>query len=329
MKHREFGTDKARKAIENFKEAIIKVPSKKIHHSNENRIEDFCVFIMSYGRPNDVKTLDRLTNEKSIFNQDYYIVCSDDDKHLKEYIELYGERVLVFNKKKMVPFLDKGDNFDKYNVILYQRNICFTFAKVLGYRYFTELDDDYSSYGLRQNENGVLRQFNYWNMDRLFKIHLDFLKNTKMRTIAMAQGGDFIGGIGNPHVKRGYNRKVMNSFFCDVQYPFLFDGTINEDVNYYVQSGMLGIPNMTLYGYMLNQQETQSKAGGMTEMYLDGGTYLKTFYTILYQPSQAKIGTIGHGNNERIHHAINQKNAYVQILDEKYKYSNPIEKDDW
>jgi len=315
--------EQSKEAIENFKEAIIKCPSKKITNINtseDKRNEDFCVFIMTYGRADNVKTYKTLMEyEDSEFNQDLYFICSDDDKHLQDYIDKFGERVLIFNKKKMVPYLDKGDNFDRYNVILYARNICFTFAKQLGYRYFVELDDDYDIFSQRifyDNEKLMMKKI--LDYDKLFDIHLEFLKNTPCKTITMSQHGDYIGGVGNNNARRGFQRKVMNSFFCDVQDPFVFDGTINEDVNYYTQSGRLGILNFNLFGFALNQESTQQSAGGMTESYLEGGTYLKSFYSVMYCPSAVKISTIGHGVNKRIHHNVNGKYTYPMILDEKY-----------
>jgi len=110
----------------------------------------------------------------------------------------------------------------------------------------------------------------------------------------------------------------MNSFFCDITNPFIFDGTINEDVNYYVQSGRLGILNFNLFGFALNQESTQQSSGGMTEQYLSGGTYLKSFYTLLFAPGSVKIGKIGHRENARMHHKVNGNATYVKILDEKY-----------
>jgi len=309
--------------------ALIKYPNGKITNintDNTKRDENFCIFIMTFGRADKIKTYKTLMEyEGTSLNQDFYLICSDDDKQLDNYIELYGDRVLVFNKKKMIPALDKADNFEKYNVILYARNICFAFAKKLGYRYFVELDDDYDIFSQRifyGNEDPSKAKKLYMkkikDYDRLFRIHLDFLKSTPCKTITMAQHGDFIGGVGNGNALRGWQRKVMNSFFCDVEDPFQFEGTINEDVNYYTQSGRLGILNFNLFGYSLNQETTQASSGGMTEQYLSGGTYLKSFYSILFSPSSVTIGKISHGVNARMHHRVNNNYSYVKILDEKY-----------
>jgi len=157
------------------------------------------------------------------------------------------------------------------------------------------------------------------NLDRMFEVHLNFLKNTKCETIAMAQGGDMIGGAGNLSVVKGYKRKAMNSFFCDIERPFMFRGTLNEDVNYYVNGGVRGILILTLYGWMLDQETTQQSGGGLTEIYLDGGTYFKSFYSVIFSPNNVKIGKIG--NKRRIHHKINGKYTNARIIDKKYKYN--------
>lgn len=329
-------TEQSKIAIENFKKAIVNCPIEKIKNINtdENkRDETFCVFIMTFGRADNIKTYKTLMEyEGTSFNQDMYFICSDDDKHLQDYIDKFGDRVLIFNKKAMVPYLDKADNFDKYNVILYARNICFAFASKLGYRYFLELDDDYDIFSQRifyDNEKLMMKKI--LDYDKLFDIHLNFLKNTPCKTITMSQHGDYIGGVGNGNAKRGWQRKVMNSFFCDIQDPFCFDGTINEDVNYYTQSGRLGILNFNLFGFALNQESTQQSSGGMTEQYLSGGTYLKSFYSLLFSPGSVKIGKISHGINARMHHQVNGNATYVKILDEKYskKTYSEIHNDEW
>ena len=56
----------------------------------------------------------------------------------------------------------------------------------------------------------------------------------------------------------------------------------------------------------------------MTDLYLDSGTYVKSFYTVMYSPSMAKIGEIG-TTQRRLHHRIKWSNAVPVILNESYK----------
>ena len=312
--------------IEKFENAIISYPKSKIENPRDpsKRIDDFCVFILSFGRSDNVITYNTLHKESKQFSQDVYIICSDDDKDLDNYKIKFGENVLVFNKDILNEYIDKGNNFDDKKVILFARNICFGFAKKLGYRYFVEFDDDYSQFSQRfvaHTETGdMLKQRQLLDYDIMFKSHLDLLKSTPCRTIAFSQNGDYIGGAGNGDNARGWKRKAMNSFFCDTEKPFLFFGLLNEDVNYYSTAGRMGILNYSMYGYSLNQGTTQANSGGMTDEYLASGTYVKSFYSVMYCPSAVKISLLGNpGKEKRIHHNVKGENCYVKVLDEKYK----------
>ena len=74
----------------------------------------------------------------------------------------------------------------------------------------------------------------------------------------------------------------------------------------------------TIADIRLEQLDTQSNTGGLTEFYLDGGTYVKSFYTVLFSPSCAVINLMGN-KHKRLHHRIKWNNAIPVILEEKYK----------
>ena len=75
---------------------------------------------------------------------------------------------------------------------------------------------------------------------------------------------------------------------------------------------------MSIPKIILNQKATQSNGGGMTDIYMDSGTYIKSFYAILFNPSCVKIRMMGR-NHKRLHHSISWNNAIPAILDEKHK----------
>ena len=107
----------------------------------------------------------------------------------------------------------------------------------------------------------------------------------------------------------------MNSFVCDTQKPFLFRGRINDDVNTYVSLGRTGDLFFTDMQLQLEQLQTQTNPGGMTELYLDSGTYVKSFYTVMAAPSCTTIGLMGRFN-KRLHHNINWRKAVPLIIPE-------------
>ena len=150
---------------------------------------------------------------------------------------------------------------------------------------------------------------------------IDCLEMTGAATIAFAQGGDFIGGVGS-FKNNTFKRKAMNSFVFkvneDPKKDLMFIGRMNDDVNTYLTQGKVGKLFFQVSNMMLNQLATQSNKGGNTEAYKSLGTYVKSFYSVMAEPSCCKIDLMGQ-TNKRIHHRINWKHAVPKIIDEKFK----------
>jgi hypothetical protein len=202
--------------------------------------------------------------------------------------------------------------------IVYARNACFEIAKKLGLKYFLELDDDYTSFEYRYIQGEKLMVRKCKQLDRLFETMLRFLDDTNALTVALSQGGDFIGGAKSKRYRERVTRKAMNTFFCRTDKPFTFVGRINEDVNTYTTLGMKGELILSITDASIVQKQTQSNKGGMTDAYLDMGTYLKSFFTVMYCPSCVKVGAMG-DKHMRIHHHIDWRRCVPKILNEKYK----------
>lgn len=277
--------------------------------------KDFAVFILSHGRANNVKTLKAL--EKSNYDGKTYIICDNEDEQINDYRKL-GKEVIVFNKEEEMKYTDTEDNFKDHRLVVYARNKCHDIAKELKLKYFLVLDDDYSEICFRYVDGKKLRAKNCKNANRLFDAMLDFLDVSGALTVAMSQAGDFIGGAENGKIEKGIDRKAMNSFFCKTDRPFKYYGSTNEDVNSYIVNGMKGNLMFTIYKPSIVQTATQQNKGGLTDIYLDNGTYVKSFYSVIAEPSCARVA-IMNTKNPRIHHKILWNNCCPKILDEKYK----------
>lgn len=279
------------------------------------KIDDFAVFILTHGRPDRIHTLKTL--EKQGYTGDWYLIIDNEDKKANEYYKNYGDKVIMFDKKAISLTFDTADLSDDRRAIVYARNACFQIAKELGIKYFVEFDDDYTSFNLRYPKDGKLVARMLDNLDDIFEMMLDFLEDTQALTVCFSQGGDHIGGL-TGRWKKGLIRKVMNSFFCRTDRPFQFLGRVNEDVNTYTYLGSKGELMLTTTDLMLVQLQTQSNQGGMTDLYLDSGTYLKSFYTVMYMPSAVEIREMGTANR-RLHHHVKWNNCVPMILNERYK----------
>jgi hypothetical protein len=280
--------------------------------------KEFATFILTYGRAEKVITYETL--KKYNYTGDIYFVCSDDDSQVNRYKELYGKNVIVFSKKDYKNKFDIGDNFNDDRVVVYARNAVFDIARELGYEYFLVLDDDYTDFRYTRDDKQryVTKLRRIQNLDKMFNHLLNYYKKTNAKTLCIAQGGDFIGGEGSNVFKKKLTRKAMNFFICSTNRPFQFVGRINEDVNTYVRFGTTGDIFLTICDLRLQQLDTQSNTGGLTEFYLDGGTYVKSFYTVLFSPSCTAINLMGN-KYKRLHHRIKWNNATPVILEEKYK----------
>jgi hypothetical protein len=274
------------------------------------------VFILTHGRADRVHTYKTLRTHG--YTGKIYLVIDDEDDQEQAYRELYGDQVVQFCKEE---YLRKSMciNPDKpRKVILYARNACFDIARQLGITHFVEMDDDYSAFGFRFERNGRLRQRDTRNLDDVITAFFDFLECSHSDSIAFSQGGDLLGGISGDWAEMRLKRKAMNSFFCITEKPVNFVGAINEDVNTYVSQGNIGRLFFSVLRFILIQSETQKNTGGMSETYLDNGTYVKTFPTVMLNPSCVKVAAM-RSTNARIHHKISWKNAVPKILNEKYR----------
>ena len=278
--------------------------------------QKFAVIIPTYGRPNKVFT--HRTLRRSGFTGDIYLLCDDSDASLDEYKKIYGDKVLVFSKTNVIGTFDRMDNFDRRNVVVYARNAIYEAAKSVGLKYISVLDDDYTSLRYRVNANYEYKSAGKMeNADSVFACFLDFLETTQCSTICFAQGGDFIGGKSNIRlaVKKTPLRKMMNLYFFDVDRPVEFMGTINEDLTASVAEGIVGRVVLTTPLVTIEQMATQSNSGGLTEIYLDLGTYVKSFYSVMYAPSAVRVASMG-TSSKRLHHLVSWKHAAAKIIRE-------------
>lgn len=279
-------------------------------------MENFAVFILSHGRADRVFTVKSLL--KAGYTGKYYIIIDDEDDQAEDYCQKYGDRVIIFSKKEAAAYVDTGDNLPERNVVIYARNSCWNIAKTLNLDYFLVLDDDYTAFDFRVVDGRHLRARHITDMDRLCKAMIDFLEVSGALTVAMAQAGDFIGGVDNKNYHKGLLRKAMNSFFCKTDRPFQFLGRINEDTTAYAVLGRQGKLMFTVTKAAIVQKKTQSNAKGMTDIYLQYGTFAKSFYSVMWCPSAVKIARMG-DKHPRIHHNVKFNFCAVKILNERHK----------
>lgn len=310
---------------------------------------DFALFILSHGRPRFARLHTVNNILRSGYTGDWFIVLDTEDPTIAEYEEEFGvEHIVTFTKDDGAQ--DLGDNhLGPRGVIIYARNAAPKIAAARGYRYLMQLDDDYFGFGHRFTLNELIREgaserdveavrgharvnpnkgrggFDDFTLsycattqiDRVIELLIDFMETSDALTVAWAQGGDFIGGARGAY-RRRILRKAMNAFLMRSDDPPHFVGRINEDVTTYVTEGGRGKRILTVVDFGFSQTETQSSEGGMAGAYLDFGTYLKSFYTVMYAPSAVKVVPMGEVQ-QRLHHRVNWEHAVPKIISGAYR----------
>ena len=280
--------------------------------------KSFAAVILTHGRAGHVVTVPTL--RRYGYTGPIHFVIDDEDKDQAAYIAEFGaDNVHVFSKKEWADKFDVADTTNDMRAVVYARNATFPIMEELGYKHFIMLDDDYNWFGYRflRNDQSI-GSTPARNLDGLFQAMIDLLEDTGARTVAMSQGGDHIGGGAGPISKGKVLRKAMNSFIFRTDTPVTFVGRINEDTNTYTVEGTRGVLFFTSLGIQLLQKRTQANEGGLTDIYLALGTYVKSFYSVMMAPSCVKIGRMGQVQ-PRYHHQVMWDNAVPKIIAGRYR----------
>lgn len=292
----------------------------------------YCMFILSYARPEFCRKKTYSLIRKLNFSSPLYVVVSDDDPKIAEYEKIFGHELVVYERKKYLQQSDTLDNFlSPTSIVLPARNFCFDFAAAHNYDYFIQFDDDYRNicyYYLLPNArvkevsltHVVHTRPNAFNAicDYMF----DFLDATPYcAAVCFSQSGDYVGG-GDLKKKdlltknRYFREKAMNTFFIRTNSSWRFLGRINEDVNAYVHYGKTGLKFYTYMPIFIYQTPTTTQEGGLTDAYLALGKYVKSFYTLLLNPSCVKIDVVSRNYNffPRYHHRIEREHMSPKVV---------------
>ena len=280
---------------------------------------DFAIFIMVYGRPNKAWTYNSL--RKQGYTGDIFLVADNTDEKRYEYERIYKHKLIIFDKHEAAKKMDTGDNTGDLRSTLFSANTIQEIAKKKNIKYFFIMCDDYTAfYHNFKEQDGKYRfaKTRVKSLDKIFEGMIRFYEKTPVTTLCIGQGGDFLGGELGTNSEPKILRKAMNSFLCSTDRPFEFVGRLNEDVTTYVRLGSIGVLFMTITNVMLVQTSHQQEESGLTDVYLDYGTYVKSFFSVMYNPSSVKIKTMGH-KNFRIHHRVKWNTAVPKILSEKHR----------
>lgn len=279
---------------------------------------DYAVYILTHGRPDNQKTLKTLMS--SGCSENIYLIVDDEDQALNEYEKKYPDKVLTFSKKDYVNTTDCIDPSGSTKAVVFARNATFDIAKKEGHKAFIVLDDDYSQLDYTFNGKIAYNPKKCSLLDDAFRALVEYYESApQITSLCIMQGGDFIGGGESKNGKKIIaTRKAMNFFVCSPTRRFQFMGRINEDTNAYTSLQHSGqCLFLSTSQFRLKQTTTQKNQGGLTDIYLELGTFVKSFYTVIVHPSGTFVKAMG-DHHMRLHHHVISDATYPKIIRESH-----------
>lgn len=267
------------------------------------------IFIPSYHRPNNLKTIKYLAKIGWDMRLVYVFIDSEaeDAGEYEATAGRYGFNLHVFDMDEARKRYDYVHRPSKSRRSAGQaRNMFQDFAKSIGIDFYCVIDDDTEYYGDFRTRR-VLRNTDI--IKQVFHLMELFMRKRKVGVMGFPQSGDYIGG----YKEKLFLRKIMNTTFYLLPYIYraergvqdddtsLFAGVINEGL----------FAGTLLHSVVLQQHQSAVQNGGLTDLYNECKLLNKSLITPIQFPS-AIFAERQEKNGGRLHHRIT------------YKYLGPV-----
>lgn len=273
---------------------------------------DFAVLILTHGRAHDQVTFNEL--EKRGYTGKVYLVIDDLDEQREEYERLYGDSVIVFDKREYARRIDTMTTEDELRSVVFARNAAYDIADDLGLSYFAMFDDDLNQFTFRYVKGGKLVSAPVTDFDALFDAMLEFVETTGVASLCIATSGALIGDMNGVYSK-GLRWNFNQACVLRASDRLKFVGLLNEDLNATLLGANVGQMTLEVMGIVKNAPLRGTNDGGLHELYIDNEQYIRDFYSLIVHPSGLKI-TIG---DQRAPLRKASALCYPKIISDRYR----------
>lgn len=275
--------------------------------------EDFVLFIPSYHRPGRVKTAYYF--ERIIKPENIHVFIDSEADDAEQYIcdaKAHGYRLVQFDIDQS---RERYDNVHRASVSRRSagqaRNMFHDFARQNGISEYVVIDDDTTCYQIRPFAF-YYRLADAQIVRMVFSGILQMMRKWHIGMFGLAQTGDFIGG---ELVAKSWQQKVMNTTFINTEYIYRGERGVQDDDT----SQFVGVWNNGLFsgslktGLVLNQIQSATQAGGLTDLYNECKLLNKSLITPIQFPS-AICAEKQVKNGGRLHHHIKWRYMAPKII---------------
>lgn len=251
---------------------------------------DFAVFIITHGRPNNQKTLKML--QENGYTGQYYLVLDDQDKTIQQYLDNYGpEHIIVFNKNLFIRNQDTGFQKPVAKFAVYARNAVETIAKMLDYKYFMVWDDDIYNIRMRYDENGSLKSSKITGLiDTIFEKCIQYVENTNIACLTFGVVNIYRNGVAAVNKWSDAFRLGVNCFLRNTNYHVQWRLNMCEDLITPLEDSVRGNVWLTFTPIQIDVSDFAGKVeGGNTDTYRTFDEFKINFLPVMVHPSCTEV----------------------------------------
>lgn len=269
------------------------------------------IYIISKGRP-QCRTADALT--RMGYRGEWFIVCGNNDETIEEYRKNWGnERVLEFDWYEQVKRSDLMDNFGVVNMgsgAVPVRNATRDISKKRGETRHWQFDDDYLGFKMFDNKTKSNRRITAEEFERRLYQIAEFGVEGNLPNVGFALASDTF-----PDKALTFSRRIFNAHNLTNGDNFTeWKGRMNDDLINAITVYQNGMCEYSFKFLCMEFPQTQSEAGGNTDIYKEDGTVRKTAYAVMADPLNVKL-VVKFG---RYHHEVNWSSVCPKLIHEKY-----------
>ena len=248
--------------------------------------DDFAVFILTHGRPRKQRSLNTLLRDG--YTGRYYLVVDNLDTTLFEYQQLYGDKVLVFDKNEYVQKTETALSPPLTKFVVFARNAAEDFARELNCKFFGLFDDDLIHFRHRYLDNGRLKSAEICNADEVIESILEYMEQASISTTSFGIASQYIGGSLNKRIytpNDPYLRMCFNAYFRNAKFEVNWQPNIQEDRITSIYYGRAGQIWLQLLQIELDSAPLYGKtSGGSSDVYNSVSRFLPVFFSTVYFP---------------------------------------------
>ena len=206
-------------------------------------------FIASYGKPDDMPTLNALMRCKAEYP--IYIVVGTDEPKLDRYKEVFGDNLLIFDKADYVDKIDDIGIYAKtHKVCTYSRLAVNDFAKSLGIQYVVYLFDDIHYFQIRYADKTThkIKSIRDFSFDKMMDCYVHILASSEDVYMVSAPQSSFYIGVNEAQTYK-YTTRNGNMLMYDVNKPLnVYRSSILEDMDIVIANNKIGKMSICPFG---------------------------------------------------------------------------------